>query len=182
MQSAELTLPQVLLLSRVAHGAAASTSALAAAAGGSLPAASQMIDRLVRLGYLKRTEDAIDRRRSFLTVTSRGQAVLRKLAAARIAEYARGLARASPKRIRELERSLRLILIEFEEMRANTEMIRIPSSRRWRTRSLVPRRRRPRSQSQPPFVLAIHFPVLLGEHSPAAPLTFRSKAPRSPLS
>lgn len=125
MQSAALTLPQVLLLSRVAHGAAASTSALAAATGGSLPAASQMIDRLVRQGYLKRTEDAIDRRRSLLTVTSRGRTVLRRLAAARTAEYARGLARASPKRIRELERSLRLILTELKSQHRND-----PHSRR----------------------------------------------------
>lgn len=115
MQSAELTLPQVLVLSRVAHGTAASTSTLAAAAGGSPAAASQMIDRLVRLGYLKRHQDGVDRRRSFLSVTSRGHAVLRKLAAARVAEYASGLDRASPKRLRELEEILRLLLIELEE-------------------------------------------------------------------
>jgi DNA-binding MarR family transcriptional regulator len=114
MQSAELTLPQVLVLSRVAHGTAASTSTLAAAAGGSLPAASQMIDRLVRQGYLKRHQDGVDRRRSFLSVTLRGRAVLRKLAESRVTEYASGLDRASPKRLRELEKILRLILIELE--------------------------------------------------------------------
>ena len=115
MRSAGLTLPQVLLLSRVEHGAAASTSTLAAAAGGSLPAASQMIDRLARQGYLERHQDAIDRRRSLLTVTSRGRIVLRRLSDARVAEYAHGLARASPKRVGELERILRLLLTDLEE-------------------------------------------------------------------
>lgn len=114
MHSAELTLPQVLLLNRVAHGAAASTSTLAAAGGGSAAAASQMIDRLVRQGYLRRHQDAADRRRSFLSVTSRGHTVLNKLAAARIIEYASSLNRASPKRLRQLERVLRPLLIELE--------------------------------------------------------------------
>jgi DNA-binding MarR family transcriptional regulator len=114
MQSAGLTLPQVLLLNRVMHGVAASISSLAARTGGSLPAVSQMIDRLVRQGYLVRHQDASDRRRGVLTVTSRARAVLRRLAAARAAEYARGLGRVSPKHIGSLERVLGPLVAELE--------------------------------------------------------------------
>jgi len=114
MESAQLTLPQVLLLNRVAGGAAVSTSTLAAAADRSLPAASQMIDRLVRQAHLQRHHDEIDRRRSSLSVTSSGRAVLRRLVAARNADYAHGLAPLSPKRIAELERILRQLLIELD--------------------------------------------------------------------
>ncbi|MGH7615603.1 MAG: MarR family transcriptional regulator [Gemmatimonadaceae bacterium] len=124
MQRAELTLPQVLLLNRVAHGAAASTTALAASTGGSLSAVSQMIDRLVRQGFLTRHRDAADRRRGVLQVTPSARAVLRRLAAARRAEYAQGLGRASPKRLGMLERVLEPLVTELDATSAGRSELR----------------------------------------------------------
>jgi DNA-binding MarR family transcriptional regulator len=113
MQEAALTLPQVLLLSRVAEGHARIPSELAAVSGGSLPAVSQMIERLVRQQYLARGEDPTDRRRKTLSATPAAQAVLLRLAAARAAEYGEGLAPLSAERLRALAAVLEAVLAEL---------------------------------------------------------------------
>ena len=46
-------------------------------------AASQMVDRLVQLGYLERAEDVNDRRMKQLTLTSKGRALIVKSLEAR---------------------------------------------------------------------------------------------------
>jgi DNA-binding MarR family transcriptional regulator len=51
----------------------------------SLPAASRMVDELVRRGFVERREDQIDRRMKRVTVTDAGRAVIRRLNAARLA-------------------------------------------------------------------------------------------------
>lgn len=51
----------------------------------SLPAASRMVDDLVRRGFVERHEDAEDRRMKRVQVTGPGRAVIRQLNAARLA-------------------------------------------------------------------------------------------------
>jgi DNA-binding MarR family transcriptional regulator len=68
----------------------------------SLPAVSQMVDRLFRLGLLSRAEDAEDRRRKRLATTAKADALLDRLTRARGAEYSRGVARLSPALRKEL--------------------------------------------------------------------------------
>jgi DNA-binding MarR family transcriptional regulator len=51
----------------------------------SLPAASRMVDELVRRGFVERHEDAEDRRMKRVQVTEAGRSVIRKLNAARLA-------------------------------------------------------------------------------------------------
>jgi DNA-binding MarR family transcriptional regulator len=51
----------------------------------SLPAASRMVDELVRRGFVERREDEIDRRMKRVNVTDDGRAVIRRLNAARLA-------------------------------------------------------------------------------------------------
>jgi DNA-binding MarR family transcriptional regulator len=101
MNEASVSLPQVLLLSHVDRGAR-SPSDLAGAAHVSLPAVSQMIERLVQQGLLVRTEDEGDRRRKSIAITRPARVLLRKLGAARSAEYALGLASLSPALLREM--------------------------------------------------------------------------------
>lgn len=101
MNEASVSLPQVLLLSHVERGVT-SPSQLADATHVSLPAVSQMIERLVQQGLLARTEDETDRRRKSIAITSPARALLRKLGAARSAEYALGLASLSPAVLREM--------------------------------------------------------------------------------
>jgi DNA-binding MarR family transcriptional regulator len=76
MARAEVTLPQLLLLARVERLGTATPSAVAEASGASLPAVSQMIERLVKQGLLARSEHAGDRRRRTLAVPPRGKRLL----------------------------------------------------------------------------------------------------------
>lgn len=50
----------------------------------SLPAASRMVDDLVRRGFAERHEDAEDRRMKRVSLTDQGRAVIRRLNAARL--------------------------------------------------------------------------------------------------
>ena len=49
----------------------------------SLPAASRLVDDLVRRGFVERNEDAEDRRMKRVRLTENGSAVIRRLNAAR---------------------------------------------------------------------------------------------------
>jgi DNA-binding MarR family transcriptional regulator len=60
----------------------------------SLPAASRMVDDLVRRGFATRQEDTADRRMKRVNITDAGRAVIRRLNAARFAgleQFARSL-------------------------------------------------------------------------------------------
>ncbi|HTY49720.1 MAG TPA: MarR family transcriptional regulator, partial [Steroidobacteraceae bacterium] len=96
LAGAGVTLPQVLLLKRIAARGASTPSELAGQMHMSLPSLSQMVDRLFRLQLVSRTESADDRRRTRLAVTLGGRALLRQVAKARSADYAAGLALLSP--------------------------------------------------------------------------------------
>jgi DNA-binding MarR family transcriptional regulator len=92
MSEASVTLPQVLLLSRVAAVGSTSPSDIAAEAQASAPAASQMIERLVKQGLLRRIEDRRDRRRKVISLSPAARSLLGRLEAARASDYAMGLA------------------------------------------------------------------------------------------
>ena len=106
MTEAGLTLPQVLFLTRLRQAGESTPSELAERLNMSLPAASQMVDRLFKLGFLTRREDEGDRRRKRLAVTPAAERMLDKLIRARAAEYAKGTARLSPALRRELAAAL----------------------------------------------------------------------------
>jgi DNA-binding MarR family transcriptional regulator len=106
MTEARLTLPQVLFLTRLRQAGESTPSELAERLNMSLPAASQMVERLFKLGFLKRREDEGDRRRKQLAVTPAGERMLDKLVRTRAAEYAKGTARLSPGLRRELAAAL----------------------------------------------------------------------------
>ncbi len=114
MADAGITLPQLLLLARVAAQGSALPSRLAARAGASLPATSQMLERLAAQGLLARGQDSADRRRRTVTVTPRGRRVLDQVSAARAVEYAQGLAAVPPSLLRRLAESLEPVLAQAE--------------------------------------------------------------------
>ncbi len=63
----------------------------------SLPAASRMVDDLVRRGFVERHEDVADRRMKRVNITDAGRAVSRRLNAARLAglqQFAQSLTEA----------------------------------------------------------------------------------------
>ncbi|MBV8412973.1 MAG: MarR family transcriptional regulator [Alphaproteobacteria bacterium] len=101
-----MTLPQVLFLTRLRQSGGSTPSELAERLGMSLPAVSQMVDRLFQLGLLTRVEDPEDRRRKRLATTPRADDLLERLRRARGEEYNKGTAKLSPAVRRELAAAL----------------------------------------------------------------------------
>jgi DNA-binding MarR family transcriptional regulator len=108
-----VTLQQVLLLRRLQQAGESTPSEIAERMHMSLPAVSQMIERLFLLNLLTRAEAAEDRRRKRIAVTARGRALLERVRRARATEYAAGTSRLSPKLRAELARLLRRALQEL---------------------------------------------------------------------
>ncbi|MEP6731188.1 MAG: MarR family transcriptional regulator [bacterium] len=92
MNTADVTLHQVLLMTRLRESGPCSISQLAETLGLSLPAGSQAIERLRRLGMVTRLEDPADRRRKTVATTKKAHALLDRLLQARSQEYAAGVA------------------------------------------------------------------------------------------
>lgn len=120
MNNEAITLPQVLLMSRVERLGSASPSDLAAGSRASAAAMSQMIERLVRQRLLERAENSADRRRKAIRLTPRARLVLRKLKAARSADYQLGLSSLSAKLREELAAALERAVAEIESERPRT--------------------------------------------------------------
>jgi|HubBroStandDraft_2_1064218.scaffolds.fasta_scaffold165490_1 DNA-binding MarR family transcriptional regulator len=114
MSDAGVTLPQVLLLGHVEDRDATSPTEIAAAMGASLPASSQMIERLVQLGLLERTEEPADRRRKTLAITAEARALLRRLRSARSTDYERGLAPVARGLLVEMAALIERVLAELD--------------------------------------------------------------------
>ncbi|MGA8706708.1 MAG: MarR family transcriptional regulator [Steroidobacteraceae bacterium] len=105
-----VTLQQVLLLRRVEQTGKCTPSEIAARMRMSLPAVSQMIDRLFVLGLLVRTESQDDRRRKDVAVTPKGGRLLQRIRKARASEYATGVAALPPALRSDLAKLLRKAL------------------------------------------------------------------------
>lgn len=77
-KESELSMPQISTLMHLRHQGACGVSEVGAQLGVSNAAASQMVDKLVHLGLLARTEAEHDRRAKHLTLTPKGTAFLQK--------------------------------------------------------------------------------------------------------
>lgn len=78
-----LSMTQLSTLMHLYHRGACGVSNIGSHLGVTNAAASQMIDRLVGLGYLERSEDPADRRVRQITVTARGRRLIESAVAAR---------------------------------------------------------------------------------------------------
>ena len=119
MNEAAVTLPQVLLLSRVELLESASLAELGEGSSASIPALSQMVDRLVQQELLTRVEDPADRRRKAIRLTARAGALLRKIEAARSAEYERGLKPVSVALRAQMAAAIERAILEIEAVNDN---------------------------------------------------------------
>ncbi len=117
MNEAAVTLPQLLLLSRIEQLGSASLAAIGDEFSVSIPALSQMIDRLVRQGWLDRAEDPADRRRKAIRVTPQACGLLRNLEAARSADFDLGLSSVSEELRAQLAAALERAVVEIESAR-----------------------------------------------------------------
>lgn len=118
-----VTLQQVLLLRRVEQAVKCTPSEIAARMRMSLPAVSQMIDRLFVLGLLVRTESQDDRRRKDVAVTPRGGRLLQRIRKARACEYAAGVASLPPALRSDLAKLLRSALAGLPDESAALERV-----------------------------------------------------------
>lgn len=75
----DLTIGQVKALMALSVRGDLTISEVANHLGVGKPAASIMIDRLVHLGFAQRTEDALDRRRTLVTLTDAANALVTRL-------------------------------------------------------------------------------------------------------
>jgi DNA-binding MarR family transcriptional regulator len=103
----ELSLTQIKLL----HHLAEATHELTLKQGAelvhvSLPAASRMVDDLVRRGFVERHEDLDDRRMKRVSITPQGQAVIARLNAARLNGLEQFVAGLGPGERRALSQAL----------------------------------------------------------------------------
>jgi DNA-binding MarR family transcriptional regulator len=80
----------------------------------SLPAASRMVDDLVRRGFVERHEDLEDRRMKRVSIASRGQAVIKRLNAARLSGLEQFVAGLSAGERRALAQALGELLARPE--------------------------------------------------------------------
>jgi DNA-binding MarR family transcriptional regulator len=70
---------------------------------------SGIVDRLESRGLVRRTEDATDRRRTRITVTTRVTSYVNRLEAGPFGRLAQGLAAASPEQRRAIRKGLKLL-------------------------------------------------------------------------
>ncbi len=90
LHASKLTTPQLAVLEFA--GTPCTVSAAAEHVGLSRPATSQLVQKLVERGFLRRSESATDRRERSLALTAQGETLLGAIAAARAARFEATLA------------------------------------------------------------------------------------------
>lgn len=90
LHATKLTTPQTAALEFLREAKTVST--VAAHLGLSRPATSQLIDKLVRDDFVRRTEGTTDRRERNLILTGKGNSLVHRIAAARAARFGSSLA------------------------------------------------------------------------------------------
>jgi DNA-binding MarR family transcriptional regulator len=94
LHAAGVTTPQIAALEFTRESQ--TMSAVATHLGLSRPATSQLIDKLVRKGLVRRVEDTMDRRQRNIILIAKGKALVDRIAAARAARFDSSLAVLAP--------------------------------------------------------------------------------------
>ncbi len=116
MQDLELSFSQMGTLFHLrAHGSL-TVSALAERAHLSLPAASQLVERLVQRGLLARSEDPSDRRQKRVVLTGAGEALLERIDRLSAEAYGVLLAGVPPELLGRAESALEALLAHLPEV------------------------------------------------------------------
>lgn len=115
LHAAKLTTPQIAVLEFTRESQTVST--VATYAGLSLPATSQMIDKLVRGGLVRRIEGTTDRRERNVILSAKGKALVDRIAAARAARFDSSLGVLTPAVAARLESILDEVIGALDEAR-----------------------------------------------------------------
>lgn len=125
LAEAGLTVDQAILMSYAQQQPGSTPSSLAARMNLSLPSVSQMIERLVKLGMLRRHEDPSDRRSKTITLSATAKRFLTRFREVRVRELVTGTEPLSPATRKALIIALTAALTELEAI----ELGLIPSSK-----------------------------------------------------
>lgn len=115
VHAAKITLPQLAVLEYVRDPR--TVSEVANHAGLSRPATSFMIDKLVRRGFVKRSEGIVDRRERRVVLGAKGSGLLNRVHAARVARFEATLGALPASTARRLAGTLEEVLAELERVR-----------------------------------------------------------------
>lgn len=115
MQGLELSFSQVGSLFHLRAYGTLSVSALAERAHLSLPAVSQLVERLVQRGFLARSEDPNDRRQKRVVLTESGEALLERIERLNAEAYATLLAGVPPELLGRAGSALEDLLAQLPE-------------------------------------------------------------------
>ncbi len=129
MHASGLTMPQIVVLHALRR-AEASITGLAARLRRSLPATSQLVDRLVEAGLVDRAENAADRRVRRVTILPAGQRFLERLGEMRLREIEDALRSVSPGARAALAAAMAQVVDELERELAQVPAQPLPDRRR----------------------------------------------------
>jgi DNA-binding MarR family transcriptional regulator len=118
MSEASTTVPQVILMDFALKSSATAHSALAERTGISLSSVSQMLERLVKLGFVRRRQNATDGRRKVIELTEHGRVFLAKLQTLRSQKFAAGVEALSKETRDLLKVALARAMQDFEAAKA----------------------------------------------------------------
>ena len=136
MHASGLTMPQIVVLYALRRGEASITR-LAKRLRMSLPATSQLVDRLVTARLIDRSEDASDRRMRRVTILPAGLRFLEELGEMRLREIEDALGSLSPGSRSALALALSRVV---EELERELDGVAAPPAHRRRRLALVSRR------------------------------------------
>lgn len=114
MTRSSVTVDQAILMNHARTRPGSTPTSLAATMNLSLPSISQMIERLARLGMLRRIEDPADRRRKTIEVTPKARRFLRELQTVRSQEFSAGAGALSSAAQQQLVAALDRALTELD--------------------------------------------------------------------
>lgn len=115
MAEAGLSMPQLVSLHLLRGCGPHTISALAEKLDLSLAATSHLVERLVQLGFVVRSEDRHDRRQKQVAITPAGLALLERLLEARLAKAGQAAAALSPELQSQLVAVLGQLLEQLRE-------------------------------------------------------------------
>jgi DNA-binding MarR family transcriptional regulator len=120
-QALDVTPAQVKVLLQLSRNEQMSVGEIADALVVSMPAASEIVDRLVETGHVLRAPDPVDRRRVIVSATTESQLAIDRLVDLRRSQVRRALLRLSPEERPVASRTLEALIAELgssDELRA----------------------------------------------------------------
>lgn len=133
----QITASQLRVLKLIARTETQSVSDLAGMLGVSSAAASKATDRLVRRELVRRTEGAADRRAIFLSLTERGQQLMRQYEAARDKQLERIFRQFDLEQLRNMASTMERLAVAIVKQTGNPEDVCLQCKMYFREKCLM---------------------------------------------